>query len=332
MGSAISSVAGMAKGVLGMGGEIASSIATKNAMNKAGKQQSKALDKIKKYTEENMDPALLAAKAKEQDIQNAKDRLALQAQIDPELAKQRQISQQMQTEQLLGIGKGASDEVAAITAKEAIAGVPGMDAAKKELIDAALAEIRLGAKLPPDVQAELMQAGLQQAGQVTGAAGGAAGGVGSSILSQVLGTAGLKLRSDRQTQAANLATAASNLESQRQNILQTLFPKLQEQQLMNMKATSGVLQQSDAMVPQAGLSGTDVANAWLARVGALNKLSQQKASVQTNAALAARLAGAQGWGAAMSAGQREAGGLQQATSKEGGGGDTLLGGVAGFFN
>lgn len=258
-------------------------IMSADAANKAGKQQSRALDKIAKFTQEQMDPALIAQKAREQDIQRAKDRLALQAQIDPELAKQRGISEAMITQQLGQIGQADADRVAAAAAAEGLKGVPGMDEAKKGLIDAALTELKLGAKLPPDVQAELMQAGLQQAGQMTGAA---RGGAGTNILSEVLGTAGLNLRSQREAQAAQLSTAAGNLEAQRQQILQGLFPRLQEQQLKNLAATSGIFQQSDAALPQVGLSGADVANVWLQRVGALNKLAGQKSNVQAQAALA----------------------------------------------
>jgi hypothetical protein len=39
-------------------------------------------------------------------------------------------------------------------------------------------------------------------------------------------------------------------------------------------------------MPAAGMTGTDVANIWLARVGAANSLTQQVGNVQSNAALA----------------------------------------------
>jgi hypothetical protein len=301
----------------------------KSAAKRVGAQQVRAINKIREYTEKNMDPALLAAKAKEQDIQRAKDRLALQAEIDPELAKQRMESQKLLSEQLSGIGSSESDRIAALAAKEAATGTPGMEAVKAELVDRALTELRAGATLPADVQAELMQAGLQRAGQVTGTGGAAPGSVGSSILSQVLGTAGLNLRAQRATQAAELATAASNLESQRQQILQQLFPNLQNQQLKNISATSGILQQSNQMLPQVGLGGSDVANAWLARVGALNQLAANKASVNAAAAMAEAQAKQNIWGTVSSVGQWKASG-----QGEGGGGGTGIdiGGIASLFN
>lgn len=332
MGESAGAGIGVAQNVLGGVGSVVSGIIAKDTANKVGKQQSRAIDKIRAYTQEQMDPALVNKQAAEADIQRAKARLELQAQIDPALAAQRTAAESKLSEQLAGIGTSDSDRIAALAAAEGAKGVPGMDEAKKGLIDAALTNLRLGGSLPPDVQAELVQAGLQQSGQVTGAAGGAAGGVGSSILNQVLGTAGLKLRAERETQAANLAGAASNLEAQRQQILQGLFPRLQEQQLSNMKATSGILQQSDAMLPQVGLSGSDVANIWLSRVGAMNQLAGQKANVQANAKMAVGQGTANIWGSVASAGQwkPQTGAGAGAQDNSGGGGG--LGGISSFFN
>jgi hypothetical protein len=48
-------------------------------------------------------------------------------------------------------------------------------------------------------------------------------------------------------------------------------------------------------MPNAGFTGTDVANIWLARVGAANSLTQQAGNVQSAAALAKGAA----WSSAM---------------------------------
>ena len=299
---------------MGGGGAVISGIMAKSAAERAGQIQREGLLQIRKTLERDLDPALINEKALAQDRQRALDRLALQKEIDPELAAQRSVSQEMLSDQLAGIGSSASDLVAAQAAAEGVAGVPGMDAAKSELIDAALQELRLGAKLPSDVQAELMQAGLQQAGRVTGAASGARGGVGASILNEVLGTAALKLKADRQQQAAALTTAAGNLEAQRQQILQNLFPALQQQQLKNISATSGILQQSNQMLPQAGLSGSDIANLWLQKVGALNENTTQKLQSNVSSYMAAQQARQNIWGSVASAGQWKAGGQGQGGS------------------
>jgi hypothetical protein len=292
--------------------------------NRAGKQQVAAIDKMKKYTQENMDPAKVNEQARKADEERAKARIALQAQIDPALAEQRKLSQDMITAQLKGIGTADSDKLASQAFKEASVDVPGMAEMKRRLVETALEEINAGASIPADLQAELMQAGLQRSGQVTGSAGGAAGGVGSSILSQVLGSAGLELKKQRQASATNMATAASNLEAQRSQILQNLFPRLQAQQMGNINATSNILQQSNAMLPESGLSGADVANIWLARVGAINELSAMKSNAASQAALATGAAKAGAWGSIASLGQG-AGGKAAAAST---GGQSM----SGFYN
>lgn len=301
-------MAGGVSGTLGAMNEGMQGILSADAANRAGKQQSRALDKIIKYTNENMDPTKVNEQAIAADQERARNRLALQAEIDPSLATARTVSEQKLLDQLNGIGSAESDKVAAATAKEALAGTPGMEEIKRKLIDSALEEINLGAKLPSDVQAELMQAGLQRTGQTTGNTNAGQGSVGSSILNQVLGTAGLNLRAQRQTQAAALATSAGNLEKQRQDILQNLFPRLQAQQMGNMQATTNVFQTADQALPQVGLSGGDVANIWLSRVGAINSLSAQKSQVQTQAALANAAGKAQTAGSFFKAAQSWAGG------------------------
>lgn len=332
MGAAMGASAGM--NLLGAGGNVMGSIVAQKAINDATKNQGKAIDNIRAYTQAQMDPALVNEQALAADTAQAKNRLALQAQIDPELAKQRTVSEQMLSSQLGGIGSSDSDKVAAAAAAGAVAGDPALESTKQQLVAAAMQELQAGAKLPSDVQAQLMQAGLQQSGNTTGAASGASGGVGSSILSQVLGTAGIQLQAQRETQAASLATAAGNLDAQRQQILQGLFPKLQQQQMGNISATSGILQQSNAMLPQAGMSGTQTANLWLARVGAMNNLASQKAQVQYAGTLGYGQARASMIGSIASLGQ--GGGGQQSASNmssmfgssgagaasSGGGGDT----------
>jgi hypothetical protein len=234
------------------------------------------------------------AQALAADQLRASNQLSLQEQIDPSLAAQRVQSQKMLSTQLGGIGTSASDTLSAQAAAEAAAAGPGTQASAAALNDQANQLLKAGATLPADVQASLMQAGLQQAGQATGSAN--ARGAGGPILQQVLGMGGLQLQQQRQQQAASLMTTASGLESQRSQILQGLFPRLQQQQMGNIGATSNILQQSNSMLPQAGLSGADVANVWLQRVGAQNQLTQQLGSVVSKGQLAAGQATAGAWG------------------------------------
>jgi hypothetical protein len=266
-----------------------------NAMKEATQMQIDALQKQKDFVFQQLDPSSINAQAQQADITRAQNQLALQGQIDPALLAQRYASEGAiaKTAGELASGNTPADQVAATAAKEAIAGTPGAEDAKKALVDSALKELAAGATLPPDVQAQLVQTGLQKTGQVTGRAN--ASGVGGQVLSTLLGTAGINLKQQREQQAAALMGSAQDLESKRQNILQGLFPNLQATQLNNLTAQQNALKTSNSMAPTVGLGGTDVSNLWLARVGATNQLAQ----TQANAAAQGTAAQGQIWGNAV---------------------------------
>jgi hypothetical protein len=252
------------------------------ATKEATQMQVDALKQQRDFVYSELEPNKVNEQALAADQAKATNRLALQGQTDPTMLAQRYASGASIADQAAKIGNSTSDAVAQIAAQEGAAGIAGMQDTKTALIDAALKQLNAGATLPPDVQAQLVQTGLENAGQMSGSA--SAKGFGGNILRKILGTAGIELQMKREEQAANLATQAQNLEASRQNILQGLFPNLQNQQLKNLAAQQDVLKQSDAMIPQAGLSGTDVANIWLARVGATNKLDQSAANVAAQGA------------------------------------------------
>lgn len=298
---AYGAVAQMGGQVIGAGGALIGGLMAASAAKKAAGQQAAAMQSIMDNIKTNLDPNLVNSKATAADIENAKARLALQAQIDPQLAAQRQLSQQILSGQLGQIGKAASDQVASQTTQEALAGVPGLQSGGTELVKQANDLLAQGGTLSPDVQAALMQAGLEQTGAVQGTA--SARGAGGAILQQVLGMGGIQLKQQRQQQAAALMEHASNLEASRQQILQNLFPRLQQQQMANINATSGILQQSNNMLPQAGLSGTQVASLWLQQQGALNGIASQIAGVRANGTLTSGLMTAGAVGTAAGLGQ-----------------------------
>jgi hypothetical protein len=109
--------------------------------------------------------------------------------------------------------------------------------------------------------------------------------MGGTMLRTILGQAGLQLQMQRQAQAEHLLASASNLEAQRQTVLQNLFPNLSALQTANMNRDTGAFNMSQAAMPNAGMSGTDVANIWLARVGASNALTAQAGNAQANSVL-----------------------------------------------
>jgi hypothetical protein len=252
------------------------------AQKAATQAQMRAIKEQRKFLFENLNPEAMQPAVLAADIARAKNQRALQEQMDPALAAGRALSQQQMLDELQKNGV-LSGQVAEQAAKEAMA--PGQSVeAKSALIDAALDHLKQGATLPPDVQAELVQAGLEKSGMVTGRS--SAQGIGGTMLRTILGQAGLNLQMQRQQQAENLLASASNLEAQRQNVLNTLFPNLSSLQSQNLARDAGVFNLSQSAMPNAGMSGTDVANIWLARVGAANSLTQQQGNVASNAALA----------------------------------------------
>lgn len=271
-------------------GQVAGAAISASAMKKATQMQIDALQKQRDFVFSQLDPALLGPKATAADVDRLKNQLALQAEIDPELLAQRYAAERAITQQAAQLGAGGAADVAAAATKEALAGGEQNAEAKKALIDAALGELRAGATLPPDVQAELVQAGLQKTGQVQGIAN--TSGVGGQVLSTILGIAGINLKAQRQERAANLLKSAQDLENSRQTLLTNLFPNLSSMQLNNLKGQQSILAQSNAMAPAAGLGGTDIVNLWLSRVGATNQLAQ----TQANAAAEGARAQGQIWG------------------------------------
>lgn len=293
----------MWESLFGAAGSIIGGVMQANATRDATEAQIKALEKQRDFIFKQLDPAKIGRKARIADTQRAQERLRLQGIIDPMLLQQRYDSQKAISDRLAGLTGDASDRVADVAAEEAIRGTPGLDDIKARLIDSAMEELNAGATLPPDVQAELVQAGLERTGRTTGAA--TTEGVGGNILRQLIGSAAIQLKADRQARATQLSQAAQDMDVKRQAILGSLFPNLAATQLQKLGATQSILGQSNQMVPEAGLGGSDIANLWLARVGATNQLAQSAADVAARGGMGV----AQAWQGALGAGASGVGSL-----------------------
>lgn len=285
--------------IFGAIGSIAAAKMQADAIKKATQMQIDALERQRAFVYSELDPSKIGGAAAAADIDRAEQRLALQSQTDPDLLAARYKAEHAILGDFDALGNPRSDvnKVSEQATQEALKGVPGMQEAKQQLVDAALKELSLGATLPPDVQAELVKSGLETSGMTTGAA--SPQGFGGQILRQILGTAGVALQKQRQDQAAGLLGQAQNLEQSRQSILGTLFPNLSATQLNTLKAKQGVLEQSNKMVPEVGLGGSDIANLWLARVGATNQLAQSAADAAARGATGQAQAWQTGFGAAI---------------------------------
>ncbi len=300
------SFAAIGVGAAALGG-VASGIIGSKASSDAAKTQTDALAKQRNFVFKNLDPSIIGPQATQADFANAINRLVEQGKLDPALLETRYSSEGSIKDQLAKIGQD-SGTISRQAISEAInptlgkslnaageADLAAPTAGKDQLIAAAMDELKQGATLPPDVQAELVKAGLENSGMVTQTAGGQ--GTGGQILRTILGTAGLQLKQQREQQAAanltaaqaldtqrkqtatGLLTAGQNLEQSRAAILQNLFPSLASTQLANLGGAASTFGVANSALPNAGLSGTDVANLWLARVGATNQLAQSSANI-----------------------------------------------------
>lgn len=291
--------------ILGFVGQIAGSAIQAGATEHVTQMQLDAIKKQQQLVYNSLDPNVIGPQSTAADIQRAQQQLALQGQIDPALLQTRYAAEgglKSQLDQLLASNSPA-DQVSALAAKNALTPTPGLSDVKNKLVDAALADLKSGATLPPDVEAQIVQHGLEQSGMVTGKA--TAQGVGGTMLRTLFGNEGIKLQAQREAQAATLANSAQQLDTARAQVLGALFPNLTAQQTAKLAATGSAFGSSQAAVPQAGLSGTDIANIWMARVGATNQLTQSAA----NAASQGALAQAAIWGNAVGGATRAAPGV-----------------------
>jgi hypothetical protein len=247
-----------------------------------------------------MDPATVTAIANTAGQNQAVNQLALQKLVDPSLAAVRTGASADINSSVNAINdpNSQSNQIATAAVQNATTGSAGLDQGKSALISAALDQLKAGATLPPDVEAQMMQAGLSQGGSATGSATGT--GMGGNILRTVLGTAGLNLQQQRQSQAAGLLQQAGVLQQQKQNTLQTLFPSLAQTQLSNLSGTQGALAQSNSLMPNTGLSATQTANLWLQRVGAQNQVYTGQGGVKAQGIMGQGQAWSQAIGTASS--------------------------------
>lgn len=126
------------------------------------------------------------------------------------------------------------------------------------LIERAEADLAAGATLPPEFQAELIQAGLERAGgrgeSIEGR--GAAG----TEIRRLLGREGLALRGAREASALQSVSAAEALRARRASVLQDLA--VLDNNLRGAKAirAGGAVTVGSQAMPAIGLTGADAVN------------------------------------------------------------------------
>jgi hypothetical protein len=327
--------------IFSAGASIASAAMQAKAVKDATKMQVEALERQRNFVFKNLDPNVLQAAATSADVTRTQQRLALQATTDPALSQLRFASQQKLLEQGLAAGGGPGDLLAEQLFEEA-AGPEDQrqKVLRDKILDAALEEIDAGATLPPDVQAELVRAGLERSGTV--GTGASSRGLAGELTRKLIGNEAVALKRARQDQAVRLGLAANEMSNQRLGILSSVFPQLKSLETQNIATQKELLSTANQLTPEAGLGGTDIANVFLARVGATNQIAQSVADANARQALdtAAAWQGALGTigqtasGIAKDAGLGSTGSILGSLFKPkggGGGGDVASTGFGGMF-
>jgi hypothetical protein len=265
-------------------GSIASAKMQADAIEDATRMQVEALERQRQFVFQNLKPSRVSEAARAADIERTESRLALQQRIDPALLATRFVSQEKLFELAKEGAESAGDQVAAQLFEEVSAAPDArLGQLRDQLLDQALEEIEGGATLPPDVQAELVKAGLEKSGTV--GTGTSSRGLAGQISRKLIGNEALALKRARQEQAVRLGTAAEDIQARRLGILGSVFPTLKNLQTQNIQQQQALFQTANQAVPEAGLGGSDVANIFLARVGATNQLAQSAADAAARGAI-----------------------------------------------
>ncbi len=265
-----------AVGAIVLAGAVAGSISKKRAADKAAKAQKKGIQQQQSLLNKNLDPKALNKLAQDADAERAKGRIALQKEIDPELAALRQVGkEQLLAQANIPEESKQSSQLANQLFQETKTQDPRLEQLKNSILDAAQKEIDAGATLPPEFQAELVRSGLNQGSQAGIAID--KGSIGGSV-ARALGLAGIQLQQQRQQAAQQLANTGQGLVLARTNVLASVFPKLRDletQRRLEAGANFGV---AEAALPESGLGGQDIANIQAAKTHAQAGLIGQTAA------------------------------------------------------
>jgi hypothetical protein len=149
----------------------------------------------------------------------------------------------------------AADELFAQQVREAQAVSPVAEEIRRELLAQTRENLRRGAQLPPEFQAELVRTGLEEAA-ATGIGGNRTGPV-AARLGTLLGSAGLQLESQRRAEAAQALQLNDLLTQSRQRILGDLVTQSTARPATRAGFYGNVQQGVAQQIRPVGLTGRD---------------------------------------------------------------------------
>jgi len=270
----------------------------KKAGDKAASAQQSALKGQKKILSEELSFERVNQAATEADRLRAQNRLALQKEIDPELAKIRQLGKEQLLAEVSRPNESlGSTQVANQLVEENLKSDPRLEALKDSIIGRAQQELDAGATLPPEFQADLVRAGVTQ-----GASAGfrpESASIGGSI-TRALGLGGEQLKQARQQQAVNLAGAADSLTASRAAILGSIFPTVKASEDARKADAAAAFGIGESTLPESGLTGREAANIQVNRGNTLLQIRGKAGDIKAQQAINAGEANAAYVGAAGS--------------------------------
>ena len=153
-----------------------------------------------------------------------------------------------------------------------------LEQARSLLVESAIEDLQRGAELGPDFQAELVRAGLEEAGQ-SGVGLDRSGPV-TSRLGTKLGSAGIELQTLRQQRASQALGAADALTTSRANVLGNLLQNTDAARQINQQLALQAVSLGEATQVPVGLSGREVLNLDLSNLALKNKKLLELAKLQ----------------------------------------------------
>lgn len=153
-----------------------------------------------------------------------------------------------------------------------------IEQARSLLVESAIEDLKMGATLGPEFQAELVRSGLEEAGQ-TGVGLDRSGPV-TSRLGTKLGSAGIELETLRQQRASQALGTADALTASRANILGNLLQNVEGAREVNRNTALASVGLGQATQVPVGLSGREVLNLDLSNLALKNKKLLELAKLQ----------------------------------------------------
>lgn len=275
-------VAAIAMGVIGAGVAAGKARAKGRSERKALENQAAALKRLKTIDLEEA-KKLVSEQDKAYYIQSQE----FFRQQDPELNKVREQSLALLNRELAG-GPGSTSEKVSqgldALYGEMLPADPELAQARTLLRQSAVRDLQLGATLEPEMQAELVRAGLEEAG-TTGIGMDKAGPV-TSRLGKLLGTAAFNIQSQRQARAAEALATADAVTASRANILGSLIQNAEAAREANRALATGSFAAAEAtQKPSVGLRGADLLNLQLQNLALENQRIMALGGIKAQRAL-----------------------------------------------